>query len=228
MAAATLTTPAEVKAKLGLSDKSKYDDQIVANLPAAEYLCQYWAKQNWKQTSYTEYHTGRGTRLLVLHHTPVTSITEVALDATGYFGQNPQGSYDASSILTPGVDYALDLEDATGIADSTGSASGILYRANGVWPILSRVSIWGQLNIEPGPNYGNIRVKYVAGYAVIPEDIKAIIARVVFWMITNNLGLQFKSEKIGSYAYELNTVIHKYPEIGSIRQMLSERRDPVI
>src|SRR5690606_6904105 len=81
------------------------------------------------------------TRILQLPELPVRSITSIYEDAAAEFGQGP-GDFNASTLLTSGVDYALEL-DQTGIC-----RTGHVRRVGSVWPAKA----------------GTVKVTYVAGY----------------------------------------------------------------
>lgn len=79
MATGDLTTLANVKAWLGLSQPA--DDAIVARLITAESAnVQSWLNRTIAIAPYTETRDGTGNAVILLRHPPVISITSLAVD----------------------------------------------------------------------------------------------------------------------------------------------------
>jgi hypothetical protein len=100
----------------------------------------------------------------------------VWLDEGALFGQ-AVGAFPASTMLTPGIDFALDVDQPDGYT----SRSGLIYCNNGPWPMPFTYSP-GRISPDLGPRKGNVLVHYTAGYASVPTDIQLacnlMIARV--------------------------------------------------
>lgn len=219
-----LVTLAEVKAFLGVTGTAR-DAQYTALIPAAEAAAEKFCRREFTSGTKIEYLSGNNTQKLRLLHFPVTSITDVRLDSSGAYGDRA-GSFGSDTVLTPGVDYALVQEGSVG---GQKSEAGILVRLNGVWPTHSRHSTWGQLAVESGPIYGNVRVDYAFGFASTPSDLKLAIAMMIEWVRLNPFGAGVSSEKLGDYAvtYVIGALL-KYPEMMSARGILTQYRDPVL
>lgn len=93
---------------------------------------------------------GRGSDVIILKHTPVIfTDLEVYEDPNAHGGQNTD-AFPASTLLTAGTDYWLDL-DETGL-----SRTGILRR-DGAWPVEPRsvrvryTGGWSRTQLDNGP-----------------------------------------------------------------------------
>jgi hypothetical protein len=190
----------DYKAIAGLpATPSSSDTQYNALILAASQVIKTYCKRDLESNSYTEYYSGNNTQRLVLRQTPVTAITNVWLDNSGYFGTNPLGSFDSTSLLILGTDYTLDLD-----TDGVTCKSGILFRLGTVWPVVTRLSRIARLTPDAGPAYGNIKVAYTAGYNPIPEDLQVACVLLVNLMKSRiPLGQYIISEKLGAYTYQL-------------------------
>lgn len=219
----SFVTLSEVKDALGVTTTLR-DAQYTSLIPAAESVVERWAKRKFSSALRTEYYSGTNNRKLILRKYPVVSVTSVWLDTSAAYGDSPTAFPD-TSLLVSGTDYTLMRE---GSVDST-CDSGVLLRLNALWPQVSRISVFGLLNVEPGPDYGNIKVTYTAGYGVIPEDVKLAVAQLCEWFRVHSFGKDIHSEKIGDYAVSyVNQNVHLYPELGSLRNTVAQYRDPVI
>jgi hypothetical protein len=107
-----------------------------------------------KRDGIVEFYDGTGTNKIVLSKTPVRSVTEVREDHDGFYGQQA-GSFPPESILTSGIDYALQLDD--GDISRTGN---LIRLVNFVWV----------------PGKGNYKVTYNAGPLNTPNDMLLAIA----------------------------------------------------
>lgn len=217
-----LTTLAYVKSALGysLSDTTQ-DVQLRALLDAADAAVKRYCGRDLEQQTYTEYVSGNNTYRLALRQVPVTSVTGVYLDDSGYFGTNPEGSFDpATTELIEGVDFVLDRRPGAAY-----SKTGILFRINTVWEMMYRFNNFNRLSQEIGPAFGNFKVIYVAGYSPIPVDLQYAVALLVQFMKRSAPygGMVLGSEKIGDYAYTLlsQPKAGQLPELGTIASLLS-------
>ncbi len=225
-----LTSLATIKAFLNIptTDTSK-DAQLDALRAASEQAIKSYCGRDFEPTTYTQFYSGTGRRQIILRQIPVTSITSVFLDHNGNFGTT-SGSFDSSTtLLTSGVDYALDLDGSWNSLPV--SFSGLLYRIGTTWPETYRGYAPGKIAFEVGPAYGNIKVVFSAGYNPIPQDLQYAVCTLTSYMrLTGALGgFPLESEKIGDYAYRLHfpvrMTLETYPELGSTRQLLSRYRE---
>lgn len=131
----------------------------------------------------TEYYDGPGERLLILNHRPVTAVTSVHVDSTGYAGQGTT-PFESSSEWTQG-DYFFIRPPV----EASERNPGILEAINGVWT----------------KGRGNIKVVYTAGYSTLPEDLKLAVCQVCAAVRKRRTtgGSPLQSETIGRYAYQL-------------------------
>lgn len=167
-----LTTLMSVKTQGGIlpGDTSR-DQQFRLLIDAVSSLVKLHLNRDLEAQTYVEYYSGNGSPILMLHQFPVTSVSQVCVDDSGYFGAAPNG-FDAALNLTDGVDYAL----MSGV-HGTGS-SGCLRRIGTVWhrpPSRAR----GVLQNLPGIPSGNIKVEYTAGFDVIPPAIASVVNSLV-------------------------------------------------
>lgn len=220
-----LTTRAAVKAYLNIpTADTTLDAWLDAVRPGAEATIKRYLGRDLEQASYTEYYAGANKNWFTLRQFPVASITSLYYDPDGWFGTNPSSPFDATKLLTEGVDYALDLT-AAGRSDT-----GVVWRINDVWPHWRRDVRPGTLSWVYHPSRGNIKVTYVAGYATIPDDLQMAVALLVgAEMKSLPNGGPLVSERIGDYSYEMagERMMGKLQVLGSLRQLLSRYRDPL-
>ena len=179
------------------------------------------------------YYSGDGTINLILRQRPVTSVTSVYLDATGYFGDNPDGAFASGTLLVAGTDYVLRWDGTLPGAATRCSHVGIIKRIGGVWP-----EAWqyrrGSINPQAVDHIGNIKVTYVAGYTTVPADLKYALALVVAKMRMSAIygGQSPISESYEDYSYSLEkaasaaaSAIHS---IGEVQSILGRYRDVLL
>lgn len=205
-----LTTTATVKTLLGITGTAE-DSKLDLLVNYADAAIKRYLGRDIESTSYPGaatngrgdggYYSGNGSRWLVLRQRPVTTLTSIYLDATGRWGQNPDGSFASATLLVAGTDYALDYDGYLGSAAA--SHSGLVQRIGGVWP----QSHWyaaGRLLADPQPAQGNIKVAYTAGFSSVPADIaQAAALLVAFWRNIEPRGQALQSESLGAYSYSL-------------------------
>ncbi len=219
----SLLTLAILKEFLGVpSTVTSKDARLDRLRQAAEYVARNYTQQNLEEQAYVQFYSGTNTQRLVLRERPVSLITNVWLDNSGYFGKRP-GGFDTTALLVEGTDYVLDYDQ-----NATISKSGILFRIGTTWPVLTRVSTLGRLAPDQGPAHGNIKVSYTAGYAhgAVPADLQGAIAWIMAFLDRNlPVGGLLKSEHLGAYAYTIADVNKGRPELGSAYQVLSHYKD---
>ena len=167
-----LTTLLSVKAQGGIaaSDTTR-DTQLRSLIDGVTSLVKQQLNRDLESQDYVEYYSGNGSPLLLLYQYPVTAVSLVCVDDSGYFGAAP-GGFDSSLNLVNGVDYVL-------MSGSGGSGStGILRRIGTIWH-RPPSRAWGVLANLPGIPNGNIKVQYTAGFVVIPPAITMAVNTLV-------------------------------------------------
>lgn len=222
-----LTTLSNIKAMLNVTTTSQ-DAWLAALQAGAERNIKNYCKRDLEEATNTEYYSGSGQKVLVLRQTPVQSITSIYLDHYGNFGYSA-GAFPASTLLTAGIDYELGLDGSDG--STPVSLSGIVYRTNTVWPEVGRFYTPGKLTSTDGPNFGNVKVTYVSGYHVIPDDLQYAVTLLVSQM-KNTVkfgGIPLESERIGDYSYRLHYPVRPNeftrPEMSELYSILDSYRD---
>lgn len=172
-----------------------------------------------EKMSRTEFYSANGTKTLALRAYPVWSVTEVRYDPRAWFG-GAVGAFDATTILTEGVDYTLQYTD-------TVSKTGLLIRITGVWPEFPRRREIYKLTQDLVPQWGDVKVTYVGGYDPVPSPIKLACAQLVTRARDLvKLGAPKTGERLGDWSYQLAHALRGNPEIGSLRQLLARYRQP--
>lgn len=213
-----LTTLASVKAQGGIpAGDTTRDAQLRLLIDGVTGLVKQTLNRNLESTEYVEYYSGDGSPFLLLRQFPVTAVSLVCVDDSGYFGASPEG-FDQSLNLVSGEDYAL-MAGANGIG-----SSGVLRRIGTTWHRYPSRAV-GVLQNLPGIPSGNIKVRYTAGFAVVPPAITmAINAAVLKQAATAIVG-----GGLGQAAYEDASVSFLAPGdavtlFGSIESMLAQYR----
>lgn len=218
-----LTTLTRLKALLGVTSDSQ-NVRLQLLLDAAEAAVKQYCNRDFESQTYTEYLSGNNTPRLALRQTPVTALTSVHLDSSGYFGTTG-GAFDSATLLEEGVDYVLDRDDQGGAR----SRSGILLRIGSVWPMLQRVATVSRLAVDAGPAWGNVKAVYTAGYASgqAPADLQyAVCLLAAHMQRTFTLGGGYvEYEKVGDYAYRLADVMKTQSELGGVRSLLASYKE---
>lgn len=158
-----LTTLSDLKLTLGITDSTE-DSLLTLLITQVSNFIEEYCGRTFASTSYTEYYCGNNQPFIVLNQRPVTAIASVYLDDNALWGQAPL-SFAAGTLLTAGVDYALDIDQPDG-----SSRSGRLYNANGYWdaPFTHTPGI---ITSFLGPFKGNIKITYTAGYSSVPTAL---------------------------------------------------------
>ena len=174
------------------------------------------ATGGWYVWQRTEYYCGGGDQRIVLRETPVVAVTAVYLDPTAAFGA-AAGAFAASTLLTAGVDYAVD------------ARSGLLHRLNAVWPCL-RQQAPGLLAVELLPALGNVKVIYTAGFAGgPPADLQqaatTLACDLYRWA---DKGGPLRSESLDYYSYTRATPDEQARILGSVVNSLQSYRKWVL
>lgn len=223
----------DVKTYLGITATTE-DAKLTQFIGFVDAQIKQYCRQNFEQATYTEYYSGTGVRTVVLLRRPVQSITSVYLDQNAYYGQATP-SFAASTILTVGTDYALELDESLSNGQVV-SRAGIMVRVATIWPEMNASFYPGRITQEYGPAFGNIKVTYVAGYpaAAFPQDVKLAACMMVAGIRRSAPfgGMTPTGERISDYSYTLATRYRESPgvlqELGSARQILSRYREIAI
>lgn len=179
MAVADIVSEEEALSEIGIENPTRVQLVLARRLKQqAEKAARRYVGATLTQATYTHYlpkSDGIAYHILRLLEWPVRSITSIYLDHTGYFGQAP-GAFAASTILTAGQDYYLNL-DRGGM-----SMFGHVTRVGGMFQ--GRMTTWPR-------TAGSVKVTYVAGFSagelsgdvtvdeINPQDIKAAVLRII-------------------------------------------------
>lgn len=165
-----------------------------------------------------------GTDRLTLPERPVTAITSIHIDSTGYYGV-PSGAFGTNTEQTSGVQYVLDTEDG-----ST-SKSGILIKLpsvlGGAVSPLSQGPVW--------PAYaGGVKIIYTAGYVPRPHaspTMPRLIEMAVMTLfrecwVTSKEGVPLDSQAVLQSSYQVaGDAIHR---MTNVQKWLSSFREVTI
>lgn len=172
------------------------------------------------------------------------------MDPSGSFGDglgtDPAGPFGSTTLLYPGLDYALQRDQPDGTSKSgkvirLASAFG-LAGMGGAWGVYG--SAWAGLQARGTlsgplpplwPKYppGSLKVVYAAGLTSIPADLTAAVNAVAAWMFRNaDTGLlQISSEGFQGYSSSVaqaGDALKSDADLGSTRQLLSRWRKVAI
>lgn len=221
-----LTTLAKVKTFLKIADSDTSEDAFLTQMKdAVEAALKRLLKREIESASRTAYLCGNWTRTLRLPEYPVSAVTDVRIDPSGYYGQGPD-SFGSETQLTAGVDYALRMDAPDGLS----SRSGLLDRIGTVWTgDVERPP--GRLSSQRVPGKGNVKVTYTAGYATIPDDLQAVVWQAVGQMRASTpAGAMLVSEGYDGYNYTLEQADQALSRVGSVAQVIARygRKDTII
>lgn len=176
------------------------------------------------------YYAGNNRRRLIIRNKPITAVSAVYLDYSGRWGQNPDGSFATATLLVAGTDYAIPYDGCLPGTSTPCCYVGAIDRIGTYWP--GRVAyVPGMLTGQWANGQGNIKIAYTAGYPAnaVPAPIRGGICSLAAWIRRNaKVGGNISSESLGAYSYSLfGPLANQYPELGSIRGMLSGYKDQV-
>lgn len=224
-----------VKAALRITTGAE-DAALAVLVPMADQFVKRYCNRDFERTTYpgaapgglgdSGYYSGKGFPELRLRQAPVVSVASVYLDDYGQFGQNPAGSFGATTLLTAGQDYMLKYDGSLGGAPC--SNSGVLLRVNDVWPAQYRRERGG-LSSFPVANEGSIKVSYTAGYTAddMPADLVGAVCELVAglrkWLVQ---GGPLQSQSLGAFSYSTFGPIMAgmLPTLGDVRSVLAMYR----
>lgn len=174
------------------------------------------------------YYSGDNTNMLLLRQRPVRSITSIYVDDTGRFGDNPDGAFASSTLLTAGTDYVLMWDGTLPGSTTRCSKSAIVKRLNGLWPGAWRYTR-GSIHPQLTNQHGNIYVTYTAGYTTVPADLAHACILVTAFMRRTAVyaGLNPMSEHYEDYGYTLMSASASsaISQIGEVRQILNRYKE---
>lgn len=173
------------------------------------------------------YYSGDNSEMLLLRQRPVTAVASIYVDDTGRFGDNPDGAFASSTLLTAGTDYVVMWDGTLPGATTRCSKCAMVKRLNGLWPGAWRYSR-GTINPQLTNQHGNIKVSYTAGYTTVPADIAYACTLVVAFMRRTVVyaGMNPQSEHYEDYGYSLMSATQSsIMQIGEVRQILNRYKE---
>jgi len=213
-----LTTLADLKTYLGITDSSE-DALLNLLIDDANAAILGYIGRTIEQATLTEYYSGDGTQMLVLKQRPVTAVTSVHVDQSGYSGQG-SGAFASSTEWTAGEDFYI----RTVVENESNTGELVAIKGPGTFTADHQPKTWGEWPLGTG----NIKVVYTAGYSTVPSDLAAACRILVAWMrASRDNGMPVKSEKLGSYSYTLmdSTGI---PELATVRGICNRYRNMIL
>ena len=162
----------ELKSQLDIDPANTTADKNLGFLleNVSQWIEEFLCRPGMSRAARTEYYGGNGRQRLPLRSRPVYTSPTILVyeDESGYFG-SPTSSFDAATTaLTYGTDFALDIDSEDG-----SSRSGLLIRINDTWA-KPQVRERGFLSSFVGQAYGTLKITYTAGYTVdnLPASIR--------------------------------------------------------
>lgn len=235
-----ISTVTRVKVLLGIDADDESQDALLAQLLAGvEAVVEGYCHREFASSTRTEYHTGSGGHRLLLRRRPVSSVAAVYLDVNGYFGQ-AAGAFATATLLTPGVDYVLELDAASA------APTGALRRLGGGGGAAGSWHSWPAGPYPDGPAGtltegrsgpvwpavpGCLKVTYTAGFSAMPADLMLAVDQIAARVYHEGGfgGRAVMSEKLEDYAVTYAAAaIEAMPAVGSPRQILARYREPVV
>lgn len=136
---------------------------------ASDWIAEFLNRPGLFYKNRTEYYNGTNTPFILLRSRPVNpSGIEVYLQSQGGFYGQASSSFPASSLLTYGGSYFLQIDQDDGM-----SRCGILQRINDVWPRPYGRG-YGYLTPHAVQDTGSIKVVYNGGYTIdgLPSTLR--------------------------------------------------------
>lgn len=207
MPSPVLTTVADLKVYLGIaSGETSEDDRLNAMLCGVESFVAKYLGRTLPSASYTQYYDGHGRQELFLNHRPVTAVSSVKVDPTGYGGHGID-AFNSASAITLGEDWIPEKLDASE------SNRGVLIHLGGGWPV----------------GVANIKVAFTAGYSTTPQDIINAVQILTAEVYTQaGKGGKLTGETLGQYSYTLaigDALKGSDAELATARAALSAYRE---
>lgn len=233
-----LVSAATLKTHIGISGTSE-DTFLTALATQIDAVVKRYVGFGIESTTYpgaaagdtgdSGYYDGIDGMAIVLRQIPVTAIASIYYDPSGRFGENPDGSFAAATLLVEGTDYVWHKDGCLPGTSTTCSYSGVVDKIPGIWA--------GSMRYRPGqiigvrvPNSGAIKVAYTAGYTTVPDDIVLACCQIAAVVRSQReKGVRLQSENLGAYSYSLaQAALGSWPELGGARQILARYRRVVV
>lgn len=165
-----------------------YDAQLTLLMEGIEQAIDTYCGRPMGRATVTEYYSPVGGYDLILDRWPIATTADVSAvyeDYGGYWGQ-PSGTFDATTALVLGDDYAVRLDGV--------SKRAVLTRIGAQWPYSSQYTI-GSLSGFRSPSFGTVKVTYTAGFSAgSPADvIAAAYSEVAALWASRRTGLGFQT-----------------------------------
>jgi hypothetical protein len=213
-----LTTLADLKTYLGISDSSE-DDLLNLLIADADAAILGYIGRTIEQATLTEFYSGDGTQMLVLKQRPVTTVTSVHVDQSGYSGQG-SGAFDSTTEWTAGEDFYI----RTVVENESNTGELVAIKGPGTFTADHQPKTWGEWPLGTG----NIKVVYTAGYSTVPSDLAGACRMLVSWMrASRDNGRAIESEKLGSYSYKLMDD-DGVPELATVKGVCNRYRNMIL
>lgn len=188
-----ITSLADLKTHLSITGAGE-DTKLTQFLTQLESVFFDWANRassDFTSAAIVEYHSGDGTPEIVLKRRPVTALTDVWLDSSGYFGQGADTPFPDSTKLTKGTDVVVEnLEENEDNPAILRRLSGTVDQTSNYWD----------------RGVGNIKVSYTAGYTTTPVALPLAfydLAAAIRKSAETQTGGRIKSERHAKYGFEL-------------------------
>jgi hypothetical protein len=178
-----LSTVQKLKIHLDIDVNDQSEDTRLEQLleQVEEAIYGWTGRDSFVSQQFIEYHDGNGRSMLALDRRPATAITDLRVDANGYYGSG-DNAFPESTVWQSGKDFALKR------ADESERNGGLVIALRHAWP----------------EGRGNIKVAYTAGYTEIPRDLQ--LATHMLCAATRNAaetGAIKAQERLGDYSYQL-------------------------
>lgn len=211
------------------ADPQEVTDNTIENvLDSASAGVDSYVGRPLSQATVTEYYSGNGRMLLPLRRWPVTSITSLYVDSTGYFGY-PSGAFGSTTQLTAGTHYVLARDGSEGTSADSGMVV-YLGGASNSW--LASPRSGGVLTPGMGRNgwpmgVGNIKITYTGGYAITPQEVITATYLLAQTLISQSQNNQFQptSESIGPYSVNKSQLQYYAREVRGFATCLARYRE---
>jgi hypothetical protein len=189
-------------------------------ISAAEATVRRFCGRNFSYGSYTEYMDSPTVGNLWARELPIHSITTLKYDARGGFGQLTD-SFDSTTLLTAGSDYFFRKDQPDGL----GYGGEIFTTRPGGWSWWGRqgrmVQPAGHLSLQAIPVPGAFQLVYLAGYKLVPGDLKFAVLQMVQQMSQRTeRGVPLQSESGMNYSYSLGAAADEAARLDSVQAIL--------
>lgn len=206
------------------ANAKKYTNLMVA---AEAFVHRYCGRRQFFYDTYTEYLNAPVKGLLQVRESPIWSITSLAFDPKGGYGQLTN-TFGSGTVLTAGESYYFVVDNPDGksycgqiVAQPQAGWGGWYGTALG-W---GGAQTPGLLGYQPTPIPGAFKVVYIGGYQLIPDDLRLCIWQIVADRYAASLtGNAFQSESMEGYSYSLGAPDAEIAKIGSVAMILQGYR----